>query len=74
MISVTDKGIGMTQETINKLFNRFYQAEQVVPGNKKGTGLGLSICRGIIEAHNGNIWVESVLGKGSTFNFSLPLS
>jgi K+-sensing histidine kinase KdpD len=49
-IKVIDKGIGMNTETIQKLFNRFYQAEQVVSGKVRGSGLGLSICRGIVEA------------------------
>jgi two-component system sensor histidine kinase KdpD len=74
IVSVKDRGIGMTQDTIDNLFNRFYQAGQVATGNSKGTGLGLSICRGIIEAHGGKIWVESSIGDGSTFSFSLPLS
>jgi signal transduction histidine kinase len=71
IISVADEGMGMTQETMDKLFNRFYQADQTI-GNKIGTGLGLSICRGIVEAHGDKIWVESTLEKGSVFSFSLP--
>jgi PAS domain S-box-containing protein len=73
IVRVTDKGIGMTEETLKKLFNRFYQAEQVVSGKAKGSGLGLSICRGIVEAHDGEIGVTSEPGKGSTFTFSLPI-
>ena len=73
IFSVTDQGIGMDEETLGKLFNRFYQAESVVEGKTKGTGLGLAISKGIIEAHGGKIWVESQPGKGSKFSFSLPL-
>ena len=72
-INVTDHGEGMTEEVMSKLFNRFYQAENVASGRQKGTGLGLVICRGIIESHGGVIWVESKLGAGSKFSFSLPL-
>jgi PAS domain S-box-containing protein len=73
IISVEDKGEGISREEIGKLFNRFYQAERVVSGKARGTGLGLAICKGIIEAHNGKIWVESEVGKGSIFTFSLPI-
>ena len=73
VVSVTDHGKGMTKDITDKLFNRFYQAEDVVTGRKNGTGLGLAICRGIIESHGGKIWVESKVGVGSTFNFSLPV-
>jgi len=72
IINVTDHGEGMTEEVMSKLFNRFYQAENIVSGRQKGTGLGLVICRGIIESHGGDIWVESKLGTGSKFSFSLP--
>jgi PAS domain S-box-containing protein len=73
VISVIDKGAGIPYELIDKIFDRFYQTESVVTGRKSGTGLGLSICRGIIQAHGGRIWVESKLGEGSNFSFSLPL-
>jgi two-component system sensor histidine kinase KdpD len=73
VLAVADKGIGMNRETMDKLFIRFYQAEQKGADIPKGTGLGLSICRGIIEAHGGKIWVESNPGNGSVFSFSLPV-
>ncbi len=73
IITVSDQGIGMSQETINNLFNRFYQAKQAIDIHNKGSGLGLSICRGIIEAHNGQIWVESQPGKGTTFHIKIPV-
>lgn len=74
IISIEDKGEGISKEEQGKLFNRFYQAERVVSGKTKGTGLGLSICKGIIEAHDGTIHVESETGKGSTFSFSIPIN
>jgi PAS domain S-box-containing protein len=70
--SIEDQGIGMTKNEVNNLFNRFYQAKQVVVGKSRGTGLGLTICKGIIEAHGCKIWVESHTGKGSKFIFTLP--
>jgi PAS domain S-box-containing protein len=73
VISVTDHGEGMPKEVTEKLFNRFYQAEDVVTGRRSGTGLGLAICRGIIENHGGKIWVESKVKEGSKFSFSLPI-
>jgi two-component system sensor histidine kinase KdpD len=73
IVSVTDQGQGISEEDQNKLFDRFFQAENVVSGKTHGTGLGLAICRGIVEAHGGQIWVESEIHKGSTFSFSLPL-
>jgi PAS domain S-box-containing protein len=72
VISVKDHGAGMTRETIDKLFDRFYQAEQAATVKTRGTGLGLSICRGIVEAHDGKIRVESTVGNGTTFIFSIP--
>jgi len=74
IISVTDKGEGIPSKLLDRVFDRFYQAESIVTGRKSGTGLGLSICQGIIEAHGGKIWVESQVGKGSKFSFSLPVS
>jgi PAS domain S-box-containing protein len=73
VVSVQDKGEGMPQETIDYLFNRFYQAERVVSGKTRGTGLGLAICKGIVEAHGGQIRVESQVDRGSKFSFSLPV-
>ena len=72
-VSVADQGQGIASELLDRVFDRFYQAESIVTGLKSGTGLGLSICRGIIESHSGKIWVESKLGEGSKFSFSLPV-
>jgi two-component system sensor histidine kinase KdpD len=74
IVSVTDEGEGVPPELQDKLFDRFYQTESIVTGRKKGTGLGLSICKGIVEIHGGRIWVESKLGEGAKFSFSLPSS
>jgi signal transduction histidine kinase len=67
--SVVDTGSGIHREHLPKLFDQFYQARD---GHGAGAGLGLSITRGIIEAHGGRIWVESEVGKGSRFHFSVP--
>jgi len=72
IISVSDEGIGIAPELHQKIFERFYQVADPVVGHTPGTGLGLSICRGIVEAHQGKIWVESEPGKGARFSFSLP--
>jgi signal transduction histidine kinase len=71
--SIEDQGIGMSREELDKLFNRFYQAKQVVEGKTRGTGLGLTICKGIVEAHGGKIRAESIEGKGSKFSFTIPV-
>jgi PAS domain S-box-containing protein len=72
IVSVTDHGQGIASELMGKLFDRFYQAQRIADGPKGGTGLGLTICKGIVEAHGGRIWVESKLGEGSKFSFTLP--
>ncbi len=74
IVNVTDQGIGIPTEHLGKVFDRFYQAEAIVSGAKRGTGLGLSICQTIIAAHGGQIWVESKVGEGSRFSFSLPVN
>jgi PAS domain S-box-containing protein len=72
-ISVSDLGRGISREDMGRLFDRFFQAENVVAGKTSGTGLGLAISKGIIEAHGGMIWVKSEIGRGSQFGFTLPL-
>lgn len=72
-MSVEDQGIGVSKEDQRKLFEPFYQAEQTIYREHGGTGLGLAICRGIVEAQNGKIWMESVVGKGTKFFFTVPL-
>jgi signal transduction histidine kinase len=70
-IVVRDTGCGIPAENLPHLFDRFWQARGARRG---GAGLGLAIAKGIVEAHGGRIWVESTLGVGSTFGFSLPLA
>lgn len=67
--SVTDTGSGIPSEDLPHLFDRFWQAPRTA---RQGTGLGLSIVRGIVVAHGGRVWVESRVGAGSTFFFTLP--
>ncbi len=73
VISVTDTGIGIAPEHIDKIFDRCYIVEQARTPGTSSTGLGLSICQAIVETFSGKIWCESIPGKGSTFSFSLPL-
>jgi len=71
--SVQDNGVGVKKEDQRRLFEPFFQAEQTMYREKGGTGLGLAICKGIVETQEGKIWIESELGKGSTFLFKIPL-
>jgi signal transduction histidine kinase/GGDEF domain-containing protein len=73
-ISVHDTGIGIPEDQLEKIFEKFHQVESPLHHSGTGTGLGLAITKGLVEAHHGQIWVESELGKGSTFTFTLPLS
>jgi signal transduction histidine kinase len=70
---VADTGIGIPKDELDKVFDEFRQGDAVVTGGFGGTGLGLSITRRFIEMHGGRIWVESELGEGSTFWFTVPL-
>jgi signal transduction histidine kinase len=74
-ILVKDNGIGLTQENRDRIFERFYRVDTGSARRTEGTGLGLAICKGIVEAHGGQIWVESEgRGKGSSFYFTLPVA
>jgi len=72
MISVHDNGCGIPKEHLDKVFSKFYQVDVSNTREKGGVGLGLPICQKIIDAHDGEIWIESELGKGTTVNFTLP--
>ncbi len=74
VVSVADTGMGIAPADQPKVFERFKQVGDTLTDKPKGTGLGLPICREIVEHHGGRIWVESALGRGSTFLFTLPLA
>ena len=73
VISVVDRGIGIAAEDLEKVFDRMYRIEQRLSADPGGMGLGLALCKALVEEHNGRIWVESRVGEGSTFYFTLPL-
>jgi len=71
---VSDQGRGIPLNKQDSIFERFHQVDASDSQKKGGTGLGLAICRSIVQQHGGKIWVESELGKGSTFFFTIPLA
>jgi len=71
--SVSDTGIGIAPDKIDNLFTEFKQTDAAIASEYGGTGLGLAITKKFIEMHGGRIWVESELGKGSSFLFEIPL-
>ena len=73
LFSITDYGVGISEEDKEKLFKPFSQIDSSMGRKRGGSGLGLAIAKGIIQAHNGDIRVESEPGKGSTFYFTIPL-
>lgn len=74
MLHVADNGQGIPKEAIPHLFNKFYRVSEtaLAQKNQQGTGLGLYISKAIIDMHKGKVWINSELGKGSVFSFSLP--
>ena len=71
-ISVKDNGMGIPQDKQKDLFKKFYQVDTTLTRERGGSGLGLAICRGIIENHGGKIFVESKVGEGTKFTFTIP--
>ncbi len=74
VISVSDSGVGIPADKFATIFEEFRQADEGSARSYQGTGLGLPICKRLIEMHGGRIWLESTVGRGSTFSFSLPLA
>ena len=74
LFKVKDKGRGIPSDKLETIFGRFQQVDASDSRSKGGTGLGLAICRSIIELHGGKIWVESSVGEGSTFYFTIPIT
>ena len=71
--SVRDQGRGIPRDKLESVFDRFQQVDESDSREKGGTGLGLAISRGIVQQHGGKLWVESTLGEGATFRFTIPL-
>ncbi len=72
-LSVYDSGAGIAAVDLPHIFERFYRGEKSRSRRHGGAGLGLAIARGIVEAHGGQIWAESVPGRGTAMHFSLPV-
>ncbi|HEX2680046.1 MAG TPA: ATP-binding protein, partial [Candidatus Dormibacteraeota bacterium] len=74
LISVTDTGVGIPADEIAHVFERFRRVRSGAAQSIPGTGLGLTIVKQIVEMHGGKIWVESAVGHGSSFHFTIPLA
>ena len=70
VFELRDNGVGIAESALPHVFERFWQIDS---STRRGLGLGLHICKNIIETHGGRIWVESEVGKGSIFRFTLPV-
>ncbi len=73
IVRVSDTGVGIPPDEIARIFERFYKVDKARAGNEGGTGLGLAIAKHIIQAHGGEIWVESEFNAGSCFSFTIPI-
>jgi signal transduction histidine kinase len=72
LVQVKDEGRGIPDDMLESIFERFQQVDASDSREKGGTGLGLVISRSIVQQHGGRIWAESILGRGSTFSFTIP--
>ncbi len=72
LTQIRDSGMGIAPEHLDRIFERFYRVPLPAGERVEGSGLGLSICKAIVEEHGGQIWVESTVGTGSTFSFTVP--
>jgi signal transduction histidine kinase len=73
LVKVKDTGCGISEQARSLVFERLFQEENAIDTSRKGLGLGLSICRDLVSRHGGKLWVDSELGRGSTFSFTLPM-
>jgi len=73
VLEIRDTGVGISEEHLPFVFERFYRVDKARSRLSGGSGLGLAICKGVIEKHNGTITVQSVLGEGTTFQIQLPI-
>ncbi|MFN8419927.1 MAG: ATP-binding protein [Anaerolineae bacterium] len=73
-VAVSDPGVGISEEQLEHIFERFYRVDDALSRKTQGTGLGLYLARAVIDAHHGTIEVDSQVGKGSTFRFTIPIS
>jgi signal transduction histidine kinase len=73
LITVEDNGPGIPPDKINSMFRKFYQIDTSLTRKHGGTGLGLVICKGIVESHGGNIWIDKNFKGGASFKFTLPI-
>jgi two-component system phosphate regulon sensor histidine kinase PhoR len=74
VFTVLDTGIGIPESDLERIFERFYRVDSARSREAGGTGLGLAIARHIVDAHSGRIWVESAVGQGSRFHFTVPIA
>jgi signal transduction histidine kinase len=72
-VDVADTGIGIAEEDQERIFERFFRVDHPTVNQQPGTGLGLPIVKSLVEMHGGRIWVQSGVGQGSTFSFTLPV-
>lgn len=73
VVGVSDTGVGIPAEDLGRIFGEFEQVSRAVESTPEGTGLGLAVAKRLIELHGGRIWVDSVVGEGTTFSFALPV-